>query len=144
MKKVQKFEAGRYYIGDLCYVVEDKDWMPLLKETNYLEGENIKYKNRSIFSARTAYGDGVYKDNFGHEYGVDAGILGIMPMDIVHHNPSMSGGMIWEFDEEFTVSAEDGFFVFGHVRIETKEEEEDDEDEEYDEDDNEEKDWCSE
>jgi hypothetical protein len=140
MKKVQKFEAGRYYVGDLCYVVEDENWIPLLEETNYLEGENIKYKNRSIFSARTAYGDGVYIDNYGHEYAVDAGIIGIMPMDIVHHNPSMSGGMIWEFDEEFMVSAEDGSFVFGHIRIETEEEyEEEDDDDEYD---NEEKDWC--
>lgn len=68
-----KFKAGKYYVGDLCYVVKEySDWMKLLEDTNYFQNENQSYKGYPIFAESTAYGDGVYYDQDDREYSVDA------------------------------------------------------------------------
>lgn len=114
-----KFKAGKYYIGDLCYVVkEHSDWMKLLEDTNYFQNENQSYKGYSIFAESTAHGDGVYYDQDGREYGVDAGIIGIMPVEVIESDGK--GGNIIEFKEDFEVETiELGVFKFGNIVINT-------------------------
>ena len=74
----------------------------------------------TCFAASTAYGDGVYFDKERREYSVDAGLLGIIPLEALDLNFEGDGGQIIEFDEDFTVSEEDGVFTFGDVVINTK------------------------
>ena len=54
-------------------------------------------------------------------YGVDAGLLGIIPIESCDGN-SMDGGNIIEFDEPFYCRCEDGHFYFGKINIETGDE----------------------
>ena len=95
-----KAPPGTYFIGDPCYAVPDDDWHDLLESTGYLglyaSEENKKldiynrkddmngvfrYKGRYILASSTSYGDGCYPGSDGFSYGVDAGMIGAVPMD---------------------------------------------------------------
>ena len=81
---LMRMKTGKYYIGDPCYVVEDQnDWIKLLEDTNYFKNKNQSYKGQPIYCGGTAYGDGCYESNKGKCYGVDAGLLGIMPVEVI-------------------------------------------------------------
>ena len=128
----KKFKKGKYYIGDPCYVVEKQDkWMELLEKTNYFKNEEQEYKGYPILAGSTAYGDGVYGDNEGRIYCVDAGLIGIMPIECIDkkHDNIEDLGNIVEFEDDFDVSIEDGVFEFGNILINTIWDEDEDEDE---------------
>ena len=113
-----KFKAGKYYIGDLCYVVSDDNWDKLLDETNYLEDKNISYKEFPIWCNSTSYGDGTYTDREGREYSVDAGIIGVMPVEAM--DQTSDGGNIIEFKNDFETDYCDGIFFIGDITINTR------------------------
>lgn len=119
-----EFKAGKYYVGDLCYVISDDNWDKLLDETNYLEDENISYKGFPIWCNNTAYGDGSFKDNKGRNYSVDAGIIGVMPVEAM--DETSSGGNIIEFETDFEADYCDGTFYIGDIIIQTGYDEEED------------------
>lgn len=125
-----KFKAGKYFVGDPCYAIKDENWKPLLESNNYFNLETTrawagKYNGKIMFAAGTAYGDGLYFDNDGRAYGVDAGLLGIIPFEACDGD-SMGCGHVIEFSEDFEVWAEEGCFTFGELVIETGEVEEND------------------
>lgn len=121
------FPPGTYYIGDPCYVVSDDNWQQLLDDTNYFENENQSYKGLQILVGDTSYGDGTYTDNYRREYGVDAGLIGIMPIEVVDNKYSNieNLGAIVEFEEDFVVEIKDGVFKFGNIVINTGNDDED-------------------
>ncbi len=71
-----EFGAGTYFIGDPCYALRDDLYSKWGSENNYDDG------NYGYFAVgSTMYGDGTYYDNYTRrEYGVDAGILGVVNM----------------------------------------------------------------
>ena len=75
---------GTYYVGDLCYVLVNQ-WDDVCKLL--IEGENVKQgsftlPNGTQFAIfNTAYGDGIYRDEIGNEYGVDSGSIGCVKID---------------------------------------------------------------
>lgn len=131
MTKTFIFPAGTYYIGDPCYAVKDENWSSLIDSTgcfglhdrleelysNWDDGTFV-YNGKKCFASGTSYGDGTYYDREMREYGVDAGLLSIMPLDVCDGD-SMNGGNIVEFVKDFEVREEDGIFYFGNVRIGT-------------------------
>lgn len=130
-----QFPAGEYYIGDLCYVCHP-EWKELCNlmfptPTDMQEGE-LTVQGKRLFLASTAYGDGYYNSNTGKFFGVDSGSLGIIavkdidPSELKH----LTDGHVFNFDRDFTVTAEGGVFDFGNIHIDTagSEEEEDDHD----------------
>jgi hypothetical protein len=143
-----KFLSGKYYIGDPCYAVKDENWSKLCDETHCFGSENLKYEvpwnglfsynNEICFTDGTKYGDGCFQDNYGREYGVDAGLIGIMPLEVCDGD-SMNGGQIVDFENDFMVWSDDGEFHFGDVVIQTRDEEEDEWEDDEEEDDDE--DW---
>lgn len=138
---MKKFKAGKYYVGDPCYVISDENWMPLLESTKYFENENQEYKGQQIFTEGTAHGDGCFTDNFGREYGVDAGLIGIIPFEVIDDNRTGDGGQIIEFEKDFEVyTSELGIFHFGDIVIDTAEEDYEEDNEEWEEDEIEEED----
>ena len=75
-------EAGLYWIGDLCYVLDDV-WLEVCDLT-LSDADNPRGKE-GIFTLKdgrkfamftTAYGDGAYSDKDGYCYYVDSGTLG--------------------------------------------------------------------
>jgi hypothetical protein len=150
------FSAGKYYVGDPRYAVKDENWSSLCdstycfgsdkeaiaKDHNFCFGNDKQaieknynsawnglflYNNKNCFTDSTKYGDGVFFDNYGHEFGVDAGLIGIMPLEICDGD-SMEGGQTIEFPESFEVWANDGEFHFGDVVIQTGDDTEEEED----------------
>ena len=84
------------------------------------------YRRTKAHASGTAYGDGTYYDNKGNEYGVDAGLLGIIPLKAIK-NPDLNEmkklGAVMEFDKNFEVHSADGIFSFGFLTINTRDEE---------------------
>lgn len=132
-----KMPAGRYFVGDLCYVMHPQ-WKEVCKNIivgpNCVDGQ-FTLKNGVRFTQfRTEYGDGRYADQLGNEYPVDAGLIGcILVDDISDPKAWMAGGNIIDFSEDFECSGkEGGTLIFGHISIETGDDE-DFEDDEFDE-----------
>lgn len=117
--------AGRYYVGDLCYVMHDvwDEVCDLMFPNSYNgNGEYGKFKlkdGREFAVYSTMYGDGTYRDGSGREYWVDAGVIGcILESDIRDPNPSNGGNYI-DFSEEFETGEDGGMIWFGDVFIDT-------------------------
>jgi hypothetical protein len=117
MKK-HTFPAGRYYIGDPCYVLAENDWLPH-EGPNYDEGL-FTYKGKHCFADGTAYGDGCYRDNRRNSYPVDAGLIGILPEEVCIFPPNAyMEYTVLEFKREFEVWSNAGVFYFGTLIIDT-------------------------
>lgn len=124
---IRMFPAGTYYIGDPCYAF-DESWGKILDDNNFFEKHDQQINGVAVLCGSTAYGDGTYKDQFGNEYPVDAGLIGILPVELLDIDKVIRShcGRVWIFPEAFEVYIHKGRFSFGHVAIDTKGDEEDD------------------
>jgi len=122
---------GRYYVGDLCYVIEDAwgevcDFMFAGKGNN--EGQFTLKDGRTIVIYGTRYGDGTYESNLGTRHSVDAGVIGAMlesQCDKKYEHIAELGAFI-DFPQPWTHSGSgdsrrdwDGVIRLGHVEIQT-------------------------
>jgi hypothetical protein len=132
--------AGKYYIGDLCYVMTNEEWREFCEIT--LDGQKVKdgefqFKDGRRFATySTAFGDGVYHDQYGHSYSVDAGLIGCILVEDIKadkYDNLLDLGAIQEFDTDFVTGGGrgtpdwQGTIQFGRVVIETNPVEEDEE-----------------
>ena len=130
---------GSYVIGDPCYAVPDKDWLPLLQSCNYFEDPigTIKDETRqfSVLGFSTKWGDGSYRGSDGNVYPVDAGLIGLVPVEMVEELADHDGdydGVIVKFDRDtLCVNDGSGKLKFGHITIDTDPSDEEEEDENY-------------
>ncbi len=121
--------SGKYWIGDPCYVMGHDD-------NKFNWGEFCSFcfkddptgrKNEGIVTHQgitfayfgTAYGDGRYLDQFGNEYGVDAGMIGCIPVDSVIDKEGLGLGTVHEFKGSFIAEYDNGIIWFGNVEIPT-------------------------
>jgi hypothetical protein len=78
-------QAGKYYVGDLCYVFNTQDWDEIcdliIKGNKCLTGEFELKDGRRFAIYNTMYGDGLYRDQFDNEYCVDSGSIGCVLVD---------------------------------------------------------------
>ena len=100
-----------FYVGDICYAMADKDYH---KEWGKKHGyEDGVYEVRGYKFAVAGTGeDGDYEDREGHSYTVDAGNLGILPLELCETNDTAKlnqlGRYIQAKHAEF--KAENGIF----------------------------------
>ena len=126
--------AGKYWIGDLCYVMQDK-WDAFCETTiagnDCLSGE-FKVGEILVASYGTMYGDGEYHDGNGRKYPVDAGLIGCILVSDIDMNDAdnvrdMAYGHVVDFPTDFDTGSNDGRIYFGRlVAIDTSDQEEDD------------------
>jgi len=126
--------AGRYYVGDLCYVIKDNsDWDTICSNAfppghNYrgIDGEFTLADGRdgrryAMYS--TAHGDGDYTDRQGRHYAVDSGSIGCILVDdipnIDDEGVYIDLGQIITFDLPFETHSHEGVIYFGDVSIDT-------------------------
>lgn len=118
------FKPGKYYVGDLCYAIEDWDAFCDLTivRTGVLDGQ-FPWKSGVLWSHGTAFGDGSFGDNEGHHYGVDAGLIGVLPVeffDKADFKDRLEGlARVVEFTQDFEPYYNDGVFHIGHITIDT-------------------------
>jgi hypothetical protein len=136
--------AGRYYIGDPCYAIAGNHWGKWLTNagldinSSMLTGNIVDSFDAFAFS--TAHGDGTYYDQKGREYGVDAGLIGLVPLSYLEAN-NVEVENYWTFvtfDRPTECSSFDGTLSFGDIVINTDtntdwDEEEEEEDDCYEE-----------
>jgi hypothetical protein len=129
-------EPGTYWVGDLCYVMDHArtgfDWAEFCRWTfeNDPSGREregaVTHQGIDIAFHGTAFGDGCFTDQYGNEYGVDAGMIGCVretDIDLSEADKRASapcaGGHLHDFPEPFTTEYDDGAIRIGHVIIET-------------------------
>lgn len=120
--------AGRYYVGDLCYVMHP-EWDEFcditIKGNECLDGEFTLKDGRRFATYGTMYGDGLYPTNVGANLSVDAGLIGCIRVEDIRDPEATlaameSLGTIVEFGTDFvTGSGKDGTIQFGRVLVET-------------------------
>ena len=115
--------AGTYYIGDLCYVMHDKwnEICGIICDGDFHGGEFQLEDGTRLVSHDTAYGDGLYWDESGNAYGVDAGLIGcVLVSDISEQEqPHVTFGHVHVFDAPFSTRSVNGVIQFGGIRIDT-------------------------
>lgn len=116
--------AGRYYIGDPCYVI--KDWSAACDSTQSGGKPIGRADGKEFVMLGTAYGDGGYPDQHENIYCVDSGTIGAVPLrdDEQLDEHTLSLGKVHDFPEPFICYAEGGILHFGHITIDTKDDEE--------------------
>ena len=128
--------AGKYYIGDLCYVMHP-EWdeaVSLMFPPNHsgrgVDGEFTLQDGRRFANFGTRWGDGTYMSNMQTRHLVDSGSIGCIRVedirDKTYDNIETLGAVV-EFDQPFEVSEDSGLICFGAVEIETNPEYEFDE-----------------
>lgn len=122
---------GEYYIGDLCYVLDDV-WGEVC--SNLEEGEHVLSDGRKYALYFTKYGDGLYSSNIGTIHPVDAGLIGAIKLEDIGAYRDGLGATV-EFKHDFNTSSDDGVIVFGHVKIDTADSNDDFDDDFYDDED---------
>jgi hypothetical protein len=127
-------QAGKYYVGDLCYVLGDR-WDEvcnlIIVVHECLDGE-FELKDGTRFAIYgTAYGDGFYSDQHANGYPVDSGSIGCVLVDqITEGQLDITLGNTFNFEEDFETGEENGVIIIGDIVIDTAGEE-DDEDDDY-------------
>ena len=120
---MKTMKAGKYYIGDLCYVMES-DWAEFCKLT--IKGDEVldgmfKLKDGTEFATyHTYYGDGVYTTNYNDELGIDAGLIGCIRVSDVKDKTLLHLGTVVDFNSSFDTASQDGVIMFGDITIDTK------------------------
>lgn len=116
--------AGRYYIGDLCYVLHDR-WDEFCSLTcsgsRVLDGEFNLADGTRFATYTTRWGDGTYQDELGNEYGVDAGLIGCIRVEDIApaELANLECGRVVEFVRDFATFSSGGVISFGTVSIDT-------------------------
>lgn len=120
--------AGKYYVGDLCYVLHN-EWNEVCDlffngrtDHGCNEGEFNLKDGRRFACYNTVYGDGQYWDEDGRSYSVDAGSIGcilIDDIDMMNEQNFLDGGNIVDFHQPFKTDVVDGVIKFGDIRIDT-------------------------
>lgn len=114
-KSFGQLPRGVYWIGDLSYVLED------FFEEGFdgIEGAHVTKEGHPFAIYRTVYGDGIFEDVEGDEYGVDAANIGCIPLAAVDHESDF-GHLVRFFGPFACQWIEDGGFIcFGDLAIKT-------------------------
>jgi len=131
--------AGKYWLCDPCYAVPENLWMQLLSTCDYFSepvgtvtlSKGITY---NVLGFSTAYGDGCYADQHGNAYPVDAGLIGLTPVELVAMDRLEGLGTLVEFTEDTLCTNDGGRMQFGKYKINTLDDDEYEDEEEYEDD----------
>jgi hypothetical protein len=114
----------QYWVGDLCYVLAQ--WEEFCSITYPSDDKkvtgNIQLSDGTKLSFQgTARGDGTYHDQYGLEYPVDAGLIGVISVDdiTIPLQADNNGGHIHMFESLPTAIYNNGELIIGHIHIET-------------------------
>lgn len=114
---------GKYVIGDPCYTVPDEEWDNVLDESECFGGQCwAKFRTETghssyVVAFSTRWGDGCYFDKEERSYGVDAGLIGIIPFG--NGIRATAGTQLVEFTGTVSCYYRDGKIVFSDVVIDT-------------------------
>lgn len=131
---MERFKAGRYYVGDPCYVIPDELWDDAINAYQVTEEQAASFdvSGNRVWFADCVEGESDYTDG-NRTYVNDTTLLGLVPEALVKPEGADDDGPIQEFPNDFHVERTgDGVLFIGHLMIDTAHPvyEEDEEDEE--------------
>lgn len=122
--------AGKYWLGDPCYIIKDHDWLHFCNEHSFNETEVNSCITLSdgtpVLAFSTYHGDGYYLDQHGNQYCVDAGLIGLVPWEYTEKftekdsTEYFSLSNVVDFTEDTLCFTADGILTFGNYIIDTK------------------------
>lgn len=123
--------AGEYYIGDLCYVMEnwwDEVCEKTIEDNEVLNGRFVLDGGIEFAMMSTFYGDGSYGSNvLGSNFPVDSGSIGVVKLSAIGKTSKDIDeeglGKVVVFNTPFEVKDDEGTLIFGDIRIFTNDEE---------------------
>ena len=127
--------AGVYYVGDPCYAASDDTttWAEYGESSNWFQDTALATtpEGKWCVGFGTAYGDGVYVGNDDFAYGVDAGLIGVVPEEYAEENALRCMRLV-TFPRPFECYVtDDGVIFLGHIIIDTDPEDEDEDEDGY-------------
>jgi hypothetical protein len=115
-KTTMKFVAppGTYYIGDICYFLKEHMYDGIFGGYSYESGLYTRKSDGAFFMVdHTAWGDGSYNGSDGFDYGVDAGIIGIVSRSLgPDKDADVYGGKLHTFKDPVEIKFGGGVFRF--------------------------------
>ena len=124
--------AGKYYIGDPCYVIEGEKWDKfLIPYWGLNQGGVFDFDSIPVCAFATQWGDGCFPASDGSILGVDAGIIGAIPLELCKSGDPTRGTEV-EFDSSFSCHREpNGKLWFGDFWVMTNDEDDGEEENDY-------------
>ena len=118
--------AGDYYVGDPCYAAshDTQTWSEYGEDSRWFQDSILAYnadRTKWCVGVGTTYGDGVYtSEDVDFAFGVDAGLLGVVPVASAEDN-ALGSMLRVTFAKPFEVfyDSETQEVVIGHIRIHT-------------------------
>lgn len=129
-----KVPAGKYWLGDPCYVISSEDWSKVCEAFSSEENEGKSVvqvdlgNGNLVVLCQTAWGDGEYRSSKGHSIPVDSGTIGLVSHA---YDPEFKSNFdlmsLVEFPDrafpDITVENNEGRMWFDTIRVDTKGEE---------------------
>jgi hypothetical protein len=109
-KRKHTFPAGKYYIGDLCYALQEDIYDRVFGHHGYNEG--LYSSDLGAFMMHGTGGDGEFKGSDGYAYPVDAGHIGIASLACCNSEKDIYGGKVFSFDKPVECCFNDTAFTF--------------------------------
>ena len=126
-----------FVITDICYVLSEEHYTNSWGKRHHYSDGVFEIDDFTFAVGSTAYGDGVYFDNEAHKYPVDAGNIGLVPLELVCKKDGLQFGTVFGIPGEAEFSCENGVFDIilpnGHeIHINTRLGDDEDENHDYD------------
>lgn len=108
--------AKGFYIGDVCYALGEFAYHKVWGEScGYRDGLiTVRQQNENTGAqfcvASTCWGDGAYAGSDGSVFPVDAGNIGLVPLELVERTKALENGKIVEAPGKAIFDSFDGFF----------------------------------
>ena len=99
-----------FVITDICYVLSRDVYFDFWIEKKDGADGIFEVNGFSFAVGSTAYGDGLYIDNYGNKYPVDAGIIGLVPLELVGKKDGLRLGAVFSTPGEAKFKSENGIF----------------------------------
>lgn len=102
-----------FYVGDICYALSDKMYQEEWGGKHHFQEGCFEVMDSGLSFAvgYTAYGDGCYADNKGHKYPVDAGCIGVVPLELVAKESANELGLVSRIPGKACYYITDGRFI---------------------------------
>jgi hypothetical protein len=111
--------AGKYWVGDLSYVLGDTwDEVCALQNNDDMDYNIQLADGRRLVTVFTEQGDGEYFDYHGRGYMVDSGTIGAMLVSDLKGGENLSGGHVIDLPS-FLPYFNMGDVVIGNVAVDT-------------------------
>lgn len=111
-----------FYVGDVCYVLSDEVYHGFWGDQKHFKDGTFEVPGRNLSFAvgSTAYGDGLFFDDESYQYPVDAGVIGVVPLELVEKEEGLESGTVVRIPGkaqfecvagEFTIKMPDGHSI---------------------------------